>query len=365
MNPRDSSGVIDAIYEAALIPEKWEDVVTALSRNAGTLGGVIFTQSGPDTKFITNPNSAAYFQRFVDEGWDRFNTRRERADRLNHSGFLTDLDVFETHELAAEPLYRDFLYPMGLGWSVGTHLMTADGDALAVSLDGAYVDGPVPREVVVWLDGIRPHLARALSMTARLKTTAAIQVAEGLGAFGLPSCVINFQGRMLAANGLMHPLVPSLILDRRDRVMLRHPESDQLLVRALKSLSESLVERQVMSIPVPANEEQDACVVHVIPVRNNGRDLIPGGLCILAVSIVSSLAVPDSSLLRGLFDLTPGEARVARHVANGVAPKDIDELVGTSANTVKTHLKAIYAKTGTHHYGALVRLLSGTLMLSS
>lgn len=119
--------IIDSIYEAALIPERWDDVVVAINDVVGTRGGVIFAQSDIGASFIATPEAQGYFQRFVDEGWDRLNTRRERADRLSHAGFLSDLDVFEEHELAEEPLYRDFLYPAGLGWSVGTHITTPEG----------------------------------------------------------------------------------------------------------------------------------------------------------------------------------------------------------------------------------------------
>lgn len=354
--------VIDRIYEAALIPEKWEDVIVTINDMLGTKGGVIFAQSEVGTSFIATPAGRYYFQRFMDEGWDRYNTRRERANRLDHAGFLTDLDVFEEQELAAEPLYRDFLYPIGLGWSVGTHITTLDGDMIAASFDGAFEKGPIPRKTVDWLDSIRPHLARSLSMTARLRIAVAARIADGLGAFGLPACVVNPRGKILAANTLMQPLIPSILMDRGEGVALRHGPSNRLLQTVLGQAASISSSGQVMSVPVPAFEEEPASVIHLVPVRGDGRDLIPGGLCILAISRVASSTLPDASLLRGLFDLTPAETKVARLAASGIAPKDIGMAAGISSNTVKAHLKSVYAKTGTDHYGALVRLLSGTPM---
>lgn len=358
----EQSELVDKIYEAALIPEKWENVAGLINTVIGTRGGVIFTQSEFRTSFIATPEGAEYFQRFVDEGWDRFNTRRERANRLAHAGFLTDLDVFEEQEIANEPLYRDFLYPIGLGWSVGTHITTPDGDTIAASFDGNFSSGPISRDKVDWLDAIRPHLARALSMTARFHLQTANNIAEGLGAVGLASCVLNAHGKIITANKLMHTVVPTVVLDRRDGLALRHKSSDGLLKSALGKMSAIGGTSEVMSIPVPAFEDDEACIVHIIPIRREGRDLFPSGLFILAISRLASAAVPDAAILRGLFDLTPAEAKVARFAAGGVAPKDIGALSGMKLNTVKVHLKAIYAKTGIDHHSALVRLLSGMPM---
>ena len=95
------------------------------------------------------------------------------------------------------------------------------------------------------------------------------------------------------------------------------------------------------------------------PTDKSGRDLFPNGLFILTVSHLASSTLPDATILRGLFDLTPAEAKIARLAAYGVAPKAIGALAGIKSNTAKAHLKSIYAKTGIDHHGALVRLLSG------
>ncbi|MES5097657.1 helix-turn-helix transcriptional regulator [Agrobacterium sp. BA1120] len=357
-----TADIIDGIYEAALVPEKWQSVLVNINDIVGTRGGVIFTQSEVGATFVATPAAVEIFQRFASEGWDKHNTRRERADRLDHAGFVTDLDVFNAHELADEPLYRDFLYPLGLGWSVGTHITTPDGDRIAASFDGDFEAGPISREKTDWLDSIRPHLARSLSIAGRLKMAAASKVVDGLGVFGLPACVVSPGGRMLAANTLMQLFIPSLIMDSRERVKLRHAQSDRLMQKALAQLAINPSVAKVMSIPVPAFGEGAASVVHIVPVRGQGQDIMPGGLFILVISTLASSTVPGTSLLRGLFDLTASEAKVARLAASGTAPKDISIIAGISPNTVKTHLKSIYAKTGTEYHGALVRLLSGTLM---
>jgi DNA-binding CsgD family transcriptional regulator len=57
------------------------------------------------------------------------------------------------------------------------------------------------------------------------------------------------------------------------------------------------------------------------------------------------------------YSLTPAEARVATVVAKGNNGRVAARLLGVSYNTVKTHLKRIYAKTDTDGQSALLRLL--------
>jgi len=68
--------------------------------------------------------------------------------------------------------------------------------------------------------------------------------------------------------------------------------------------------------------------------------------------------------LCALYELTPAEADVARWVALGRTPKEIAATLDRSIHTVRTHLKRIYAKTGTSGRPELVgRLLRGLARL--
>lgn len=355
-------GIIDRIYEAAIIPDMWEKVLIDLNDAVGTKGGIIFTHSEFGSYFAATPSAVEYSRKYFDDGFSRVNSRIPRARQLGYAGFLTEDDMFSRDELARDPLYQTYIYPAGLGWFVGTMVDTIDGDEIAISFDGAFEDGPIPRAKAEWLDTLRPHLARALSMTARANLMAAVKVAEGLGVFGLPAGVINRAGKLLSANETMNALIPAFLMDTNQGVRLRHGPSDKLLRQALIPAAANQELAEVMSVPVPATEESPASVVHIIPVCGHGRDIMRGGLFILVVSQLSTVPLPATSLLRGLFDLTPTEARVARVISGGIAPRDIGNHMQISSNTVKVHLKSIYAKTGVDHHAALVRLLSGTPM---
>ena len=77
-----------------------------------------------------------------------------------------------------------------------------------------------------------------------------------------------------------------------------------------------------------------------------------------AISVVKGRALPEDAILMPLFDLTPTEARIMSRMGDGESPAALKEDFGISANTVKTHLARIFAKTGCGRQADLVRLMS-------
>jgi DNA-binding CsgD family transcriptional regulator len=58
------------------------------------------------------------------------------------------------------------------------------------------------------------------------------------------------------------------------------------------------------------------------------------------------------------YSLTPAEARLATHIGDGGSVADYAVQQKVSEGTVRTHLKAVFAKTGVHRQADLVRLLA-------
>ena len=67
------------------------------------------------------------------------------------------------------------------------------------------------------------------------------------------------------------------------------------------------------------------------------------------------------NVLRPMFDFTPTEAIVAYAAARGDSPETISNAMGNTIATVRTHLKAIYAKADVPNKTALAVRVSGLL----
>ncbi len=61
-----------------------------------------------------------------------------------------------------------------------------------------------------------------------------------------------------------------------------------------------------------------------------------------------------------LFCLTPGEARLAKCLGEGLSLREAAAEFGVSVNTVRMQLRHVFAKTGTRRQLDLVRLILGS-----
>ena len=81
-------------------------------------------------------------------------------------------------------------------------------------------------------------------------------------------------------------------------------------------------------------------------------------MSILVVTPLGASQTLPHDLLNGLFDLSPSEIRAANGLLEG---KTIDDLAGQfalSRETIRSQVKAVFAKTGTTRQSELIALLA-------
>jgi len=351
--------LIDRIYEAALIPEQWDEVLVSLNRIGGGLGTTLFTSSNGPMRWLATPGLYDLIRGMVESGELRENDRHVRALALDHAGFVGDQHLFAPEERLQSTLHQRFLAPNGLGWCAGTLIRPPSGDVLVLSIERLERNGPVSAEVLEQLDGLRPHLARAALVASRLKMEQARAAVAALELMGLPAAMLGRSGRTLAMNNLLGAMTPQVVQDRQDRLQLTNKEADPLLATALESLR-AAQGTSTRSIPIPGREGQSPMVLHLVPVRGQARDIFSDTLALAVITPVTHGGVAQPDVIQGLFDLTPAEARVARSIASGNTPEATALNQGVSVETIRKQLAAVLAKTGLRRQASLVGLLTGT-----
>lgn len=354
--------MIDNIYQAALVPEEWPTVLREMATIADAKGALLFTTHLDRMQWTASPELQSVFAEFIRDGWIAINRRPERTAALNHPGFIRDDDIFTPDEIEQDPVYTGFLRKNGMGWGTGTLINVPSGDSLIFSVERAYAKGPVPREAVAFLDGLRPHLARSALMASRLGLERAQTMASTLQMLGLPGAVLAVSGRITAANAAFEDLMPGVAQDRRDRLHLVDDAADALFGETLTRLSLPGPQSPVQSIPVAADEIRPPTIVHVLPIRGIAHDIFSRVAFLLVATPVDHGAVPGARVLQGLFDFTAAEARVAAAIGEGQTVEAIATARGISRETVRSHLKVVLAKVGVGRQVDLVRLLSGTAL---
>jgi DNA-binding CsgD family transcriptional regulator len=357
MPGRDDS-LIDTIYEAAHIPELWPALLDQLSELTDAWGGMLFTATPEATRWVASPQTTDFFAQFLGAGWMAKNPLVERGVRRDHAGFLTDLDLFTHDELDAEPMY-DYMRRIGGGWHLGTAIAVPNGDTLVVNIERRHTQGAFLREQAEQLDLYRPHLARAALLAARY-TQRRYETAVGdLETLGLAAAAVSLRGNLIACNARFQALMPALVQDGPSGLVVSHQPAQAQVQTYLARTRLAGDTTSGASIPIPAALERGPAILHLVPVSGAARDIFARTACLVVVTAAETERLPSSRVVQGLFDLTPAEARVARDIARGLGVPEAAVQAGVTEGTIRSQLKAVFAKTGTSRQAELAALLNG------
>jgi DNA-binding CsgD family transcriptional regulator len=352
--------IVDDIYECSFAPELWPKVLDQLAQITDAVGGTFFVASSTRVQSWTASEPLrAGIELFAKSD---LVTRGQRVARLRaarHAGFVLEKELYDTEEeMAADPVYRELLWPAGLGWGTGTALPLPTGETLCLTLERFRMRGPVETSVIGRLDTLRPHLARSALMSARLQLERARIASETLALLGLPALIFDDRGKVLAANGLIEALTDQIRWHSRDRISLKDSSAHALFERAVADIDVEGA-TPVLSFASRGVEADAAMVVHIVPIRGASRDIFQRCAGVLVMMPVAFPEAPPVELVRSLFDLTPAEARVARSLTTGETIETIASSTGVSRNTVRTQVQGVLEKTGCSRQAEVVALLSG------
>jgi DNA-binding CsgD family transcriptional regulator len=156
-----------------------------------------------------------------------------------------------------------------------------------------------------------------------------------------------------------------LLVERGDFLLAVDPGSDLDLTIALRELAlalsgetcESRVDRRGVRLKRHrSNIKVAATLLALRPERVLGAfGRTP--LAMLSIYEPGLEKALDPFLISTTFDLTPAEARVASLLVSGLPVKRIARELKVGLSTVRTQLKSVFEKTGTHRQSELMRVL--------
>lgn len=355
----EQSTLVDRIYEAAVIPELWPDVCDRLAAAVdGYATCVLGVAPGGAVRWVSSERIEEPLTSYSKSELRFENPRPERSMRLFPFAFTRDVDVMTMEEIENDPIYNTFLRPAGVGWSMGSALPEPSGHTLIFDFMRRTELGPFETKHLDIVNGLKGDLARATLVSSRMIFQQARSIANALSIVGLPAAVVGEGQQVLAMNEEMEALSPRIRTGAQNRLSLDQSAANTLLQQSFDLLQGSEGPR-VQSLPMAATPDAPAMVLHVLPVRRSARDIFSRGLAVVLATPVGPGGPPSIGVLSGLFDLTPGEARVARELASGAGIETVATTLKLSVETVRSYLKRIFLKTGTRRQPELVGLLGG------
>lgn len=354
--------LLEAIYEAAFIPEYWRTVLQGLADASESAGSTIFIfdSAGPG-RGVTLDNLADLLVEFLSVNTLRFSTSVVRMSETKPNSFVEVDDYLTADEIQTDP-NRIRLRERGMGIHICTAIPMPSGELVLYVLQrplngGGYADKAVER-----LNNLRPHLARAGLMAARLGLERARNTVAAMESLGL-AAVVCAGNRVLAANSLLLSEPETFRIGHQDRLSLANLAANSLLQQALQHGEAAAVAR---SFPLSSTETRGPGVLHAIPLRHSARDLFSGGQMLLVFTPVSATEIiPAPTILSGLFDLSPSEAKLAVSLASGTTLKLAATANDIKFSTARAYLEKIFRKTGTNKQSQLVALLKSANVVRS
>jgi DNA-binding CsgD family transcriptional regulator len=350
--------LLDLIYEAAAMPDLWPAVLDRMAEIAGGTGTFLITTDPSTLRWTSSESVKQLGFDFLAGRWHERNPRMERLVINRHSGFMREIDMFTSEEIEHDPTFRDLLRPRGFGWAAGTVVQAPSDDMLAFSIERRFVDGPVGSDAIIKLNNLRPHLARAAMMSARLRLERAKGMAESLTTMGLPSAVLLGNGKVLSTNSSFDQVGPQIVSTAFGGIALANARANELLVKAIEELSAAEFQNGAKSIAIPTDDRHPALIVHLIPVRRSAHDVFGPAMGIIVVTPLGSPRTLNGDFLNGLFDLSPAEIRVTNGLLLGKRVDVLASEFGLSRETIRSQVKAVYSKTGAARQADLMALLS-------
>jgi DNA-binding CsgD family transcriptional regulator/PAS domain-containing protein len=210
-----------------------------------------------------------------------------------------------------------------------------------------------------------PHLQRAVHMHVRInKIESERAVYSGaIDQMRVGAIILDESGRVLSVNERAREL-----LDQKDGVALR----DEQLVLSTRERTRELQERvnrviaqqksggpavvEAMRIPRSSAGGELGLVIRPVP-ENQWAEAEAVPSAVIFLSDPQAQAEAPLQVIKQLFGFTPAEASLAMLMANGMTLDEAADAMGVSRNTVRTHLRSVFAKTGVTRQPMLVSLI--------
>lgn len=345
----------DRIYEAAFNPEQWVPAVDKIAVSAGAASGCVTLVRGTEVLGI---RASADLRSFNSEFVGDPATQNLFGYAFAHyqPGFVRARKVLP-HSLLEASLAWQLKRKHGFDDEAFTLIPMPGGDIAMFSFDRLARNGSYRTQDMQRLDALRPHLARAAMVSARLRLEQARMAVGTLEALGIPAAVLAGDGRVRASNALLETVADQLMPAAFGSITLAANPANDLFQKAI-SLART-ADGSVRSIPVPAKDERAPIIVHVLPLRRSAYDIFSGSDVLVAVSEIALDKGPPVNLLIGLFDLSPAEARLAAALVAGNSLKQAAGLQKIQTTTARAYLSEVFRKTGTHGQSQLIALLKG------
>lgn len=360
---------IAAIYDCALAPEQWRD---ALPLMAG-LG------AAAATSIVIEDQSDGRSMRVYEHGCDQFYLRSyferllgartpEPADRnLPRLGEPSTVAVLcGEREQRESAFYQRWVRPLGLRDMYLVSVLQSGRRLAWLSLARSEIQPLFSDGDLEQIRALTPHICRAFAIANAfdLQTVRNHMLEQVVDSLSTGVILTSSSGQVSYMN-----TVAEEIVREGEFLRYRHGRLQAASPAMAAGWSATMYDVQHGHAPMRTGHHTlaltgtsgDAAVASVLPLEWRGAanpiGQLPGAVAVFLQDVTRPRQLPVDAL-RQLYDLTTAELRVLDLLILGLSPQEMASSLRLKLPTVRTHLKRIYAKTGTAGQTELITLIT-------
>jgi DNA-binding CsgD family transcriptional regulator/PAS domain-containing protein len=377
------SEVVGLIYDGATDPARWtRDILPAIGDYVQVPISLLFTPT-----LMPQDGGMAFIhgipQKLVDLYTNRYQSEDVIARVALEKGLMFEGSVFADSDLlprdkfVASKYYREYLSQNAMAHNLVSFVI-GDNSAAGVPATACSMWRREGEEPFTQLDRRRvqlllPHLSRSFGVLQRLRA-AEITVASSLTALDrLPGGVFIVDGR---AEVTFANQSARRILDDRDGLSLRKrpntsglgeiASSDPRTSAEINAAVKTSIERAPFETPhfsqsvaVPKKSRTGSYILQFSALGRNRVSSSSDPSAVVFVTDTNRKLKVDPQLLRDSYRLTAAEARVAIAAMEHATLQEVADHLEISIETVRVHIKRIYAKLGVDSRARFATVMAG------
>jgi DNA-binding CsgD family transcriptional regulator len=369
MSDEELSLLIGDIYDAALKPESWPHALEGLCRFiGGSMVNILWRDVIAKTarKLFEWGNDPHYMQLYIDK-YAQLNPLFPAAHFFPVGHVFSQSDIMSYDTLHETRIYKEWMQPQGYIDFIACHIEKSAVSCVTATVARHERDGMVDDRAIARMKLIVPHVRRAtlIGNVISLRTCEGATLADTLDGLAAGLFLVDKTGRIMHANMTGKTMLDQGVVVRSvgGRLAANAPGTDQMLkdIFAVADGGDVAVGANGVAVPLEAPGDERH-VAYVLPLAAGARRRAGVAYAAVAAVFVHRVAVeisPTWDALLKVYNLTAMEMAVLLRVVQlGGGPMVAQDL-GISETTVRTHLKHIFQKTGTHRQVDLVKLVAG------
>jgi DNA-binding CsgD family transcriptional regulator len=363
--------LLDVIYDAATEEELWTSALIQIADMTGSLGGFVIgvEYRARLVPFLFNARMSeeshrTFAERHLDNPWSKIKNG-VTAGKLIQSDEIVSLP-----DLKRTAFFDEVLRPQGMAHNAMLTLAHKYDFYGVLNVCRSERQGPFEADALRLFSQLYPHLRRSLLLGFRLDGYKALQRAEfqSLDRLSVGIALLDRTGREVFANAAACAMTASDgPLRLRNSVLttfsqVHSQRLGDLIDAALRGMPVG-----TMSVPHPRDGRLYTILVSSVRSRDIDRFGGHGMRNVAAMLVIHDPARPMEIPVEWIMDaygLTLAEAKAALCAASGATIPEAACRLNVSPNTIKTHLRRVFAKTGTGRQSDLARVIASIALLN-